>query len=184
MVLIMSMLSFLISIIFIAVFIILYFSESIYLFYFVVFLNFLIIFIKFILFSLEVSWFKNTQNKDYYKKMIINIIFLSILLVFIYSFIYYKFSFFIINWIETKISFQQSLYLSLSMRSNLGYSFIIPKDEISIITSLEAINWYFVFAFLVACIMQLFSNIWKNSDEYLTNLVTKKWKKLKNKKSN
>ena len=84
------------------------------------------------------------------KILIYKHLFIILFSILTYSLIYFKIWDFIINWEIQKISFLESLYFSISMWVDLWYSYILPKKEIALISSIEAINWYFYFAFILA----------------------------------
>ena len=101
-----------------------------------------------------------------------------------YSFIYYKFSLFTINWIEQNITFIESIYFSLSMWVDLWYSYILPWKDIALITSIEAVNWYIYFAFIIAMLSFRFNYAINSSTEYKNNLWKIEIKEVKKNKTN
>lgn len=136
--------------------IILIFSWWLLWFYFVVFFVFMALFFLAILYPHEVWW---KDDRDSFWSIIFRYMLFIIISIIIYSFIYYKFWLFMINWELQKITYYESLYFSISMWINLWYSYILPIKEIALITSLEAINWYLSFAFLVAMFSIWFNDV-------------------------
>jgi hypothetical protein len=130
-------------------------------------LLYFILFISILSYPFNFTW-------NWGEKATRNILFGNIIIIifsiFIYSTIYYKYWIFIINWEESSITYFQSLFLSLSLWSNLWYSFIIPKNEIALLTAIEAINGYFYFAFIVAVLGIRFNEAIIKNRNYLNEL--------------
>jgi len=136
--------------------IILIFSSWVLGFYFVVLFLFISLFYLMVLYPHEIWWH---DNRDSFWSIIPKHIIFIILSIIIYSFIYYKFWLFIINWELSEISYYESLYFSVSMWVDLWYSYILPTKEIALISSLESINWYLYFAFIIAMISIWFNDV-------------------------
>lgn len=130
-----------------------YFEIDLLLIYlFVILLNILLIHNVFS-FPSEYRVFKNHKNYFIYKNS-----FYILYSIIIYSIIYYNYWSFNINWEFKNITWLESLYLSISMWINLWYSYILPNKEIALLTTLEAINWYFYFAFILAILAVWINN--------------------------
>lgn len=179
MVALMSLITMYQGILFIIICLILCIGNNIYFSYIVSILLYLILFLSIIKYPSIITWHwweRKTWSVLFWNFIII------IISILIYSFIYLKYGLFIVNWTESNLTFLQSLYLSLSTWTNLWYSFIIPTDNIALLTSMEAINWYFYFAFIIAILTFWFSEAILKNKKYLDNLwkynlyINKSWK--------
>ncbi len=95
-------------------------------------LNIFVFYLLFASIPLMLNWSRNLYT------YILKAIFLSVLVsILSFTMIYYEAG--VVYSGQTVYSFQDSLYLSISMFSNLGYGNILPKRETQIITSLESL---------------------------------------------
>ena len=137
--------------------IILLLTSSLIGFYIVIICSFLILYFLVILYPHEMWWH---DNRDYFWSIAFRHLLVITFCIILYAVIYYKYSSFYINWEIQAISFYESLYFSISMWVNLWYSYIMPTKEIALITSLQAINGYLYFAFIISMFAIWFNDVY------------------------